>query len=70
MSGILICRYISAPRCTDLEACAGQHQSYKRAANLVEAVHQLMEHFQRYDNVPKASKLAKCMLHIFVYVCD
>lgn len=41
----------------DLEACAGQHQSYKRAANLVEAVHQLMEHFQQYKDVLKVSGL-------------
>jgi hypothetical protein len=40
----------------DLEACAGQHQSYKRAANLVEAVHQLMEHFQQYKDVPKVGE--------------
>jgi len=40
----------------DLEGCAGQHQSYKRAANLVEAVHQLMEHFQQYEDVEKVRR--------------
>ncbi|GFH10136.1 Vps53, partial [Haematococcus lacustris] len=38
---------------TDLEACSGRRDSYKKSANLLEAVHQLMEYFQQYEDVPK-----------------
>ncbi len=32
---------------------AGRRDSYKKSANLLEAVHQLMEYFQQYEDIPK-----------------
>jgi hypothetical protein len=30
-----------------------RREQYRKAANLVEAVHQLMEYFQQYEAIPK-----------------
>ncbi|KAG1671687.1 hypothetical protein FOA52_007478 [Chlamydomonas sp. UWO 241] len=40
-----------------LEAAAAGEGDYKKSANLLEAVHQLAEHFQQYEDVPKVTAL-------------
>ncbi len=37
----------------DLEAVCDRRDQYRKCANLVEAVHQLMEYFQQYEAIPK-----------------
>jgi hypothetical protein len=37
----------------DLEACAGRRDAYRKAANLLEAVHQLLEYFAQYTDIPQ-----------------
>lgn len=37
----------------DLEQASGGRDQYKKCANLLEAVHQLMEYFQQYESIPK-----------------
>ncbi|KAG2492670.1 hypothetical protein HYH03_009085 [Edaphochlamys debaryana] len=44
---------------TDLEAVCDRRDQYRKAANLVEAVHQLMEYFQQYEAIPKVRSLAR-----------
>lgn len=38
---------------SDLESVCDRRDQYRKAANLVEAVHQLMEYFQQYEAIPK-----------------
>ena len=38
---------------SDLEEVAGRRDQYKKCANLLEAVHQLMDYFQQYESIPK-----------------
>ena len=40
-------------RCADLEQVSGRRDQYKKCANLLEAVHQLMDYFQQYESIPK-----------------
>eukprot|EP00198_Chlamydomonas_reinhardtii_P007003 XP_001696339.1 subunit of GARP complex [Chlamydomonas reinhardtii] len=44
---------------TDLESVCDRRDQYRKAANLVEAVHQLMEYFQQYEAIPKVRSLAR-----------
>lgn len=44
---------------TDLEAVAYRRDQYKRCADLLEAVSQLMDYFQQYEQVPKIKSLTK-----------
>ncbi|KXZ52139.1 vps53 [Gonium pectorale] len=44
---------------TDLEAVCDRRDQYRKCANLVEAVHQLMEYFQQYEAIPKVRSLAR-----------
>lgn len=45
-----VCMFLAV---ADLEASAVRRDQYKRSANLLEAVHQLMEYFQQYEDIPK-----------------
>jgi hypothetical protein len=47
--------------CPDLESISGRRDSCKKSANLLEAVHQLMEYFQQYEDVPKVGPEGPCM---------
>jgi hypothetical protein len=40
---------------TDLEEVAGRRDQYKKCANLLEAVQQLMEYFQQYESIAKVT---------------
>ena len=42
---------------SDLEEVAGKRDQYKKCANLLEAVQQLMEYFQQYETIPKVCLL-------------
>nr|BCL66141.1 hypothetical protein [Volvox africanus] len=44
---------------TDLEAVCDRRDQYRKCANLVEAVHQLMEYFQQYEAIPKVRSLSR-----------
>nr|ADI46897.1 VPS53Af [Volvox carteri f. nagariensis] len=43
---------------TDLEALCDRRDQYRKCANLVEAVHQLMEYFQQYEAISKVRSIA------------
>lgn len=43
----------------DLEQVSGRRDQYKTCANLLEAVHQLMEYFQQYESIPKVRNLSR-----------
>ena len=50
----------------ELASAKRDNAQYKKCANLLEAVHQLMEHFQQYEAVPKVgahSALQPCSPH-------
>mmetsp|Transcript_28777 Transcript_28777/g.63416 ORF Transcript_28777/g.63416 Transcript_28777/m.63416 type:complete len:903 (+) Transcript_28777:134-2842(+) len=44
---------------TDLEQVAGRRDQYKKCANLLEAITQLMDYFQQYESIPKVKTLSK-----------
>ncbi|GFR43120.1 hypothetical protein Agub_g4124 [Astrephomene gubernaculifera] len=44
---------------TDLETACDRRDQYRKCANLMEAVHQLMEYFQQYEAIPKVRSLAR-----------
>ncbi|GAX83739.1 hypothetical protein CEUSTIGMA_g11164.t1 [Chlamydomonas eustigma] len=59
-------RYLSITSCfmltaavSDLEEAAGRRDQYKKCANLLEAIQQLMEYFQQYETIPKVRSLSR-----------
>eukprot|EP00798_Chlamydomonas_sp_ICE-L_P006224 gene6224-2841_t len=44
---------------SDLEAASKRRDQFKKCANLLEAVHQLMEYFQQYDDIPKVKNMSR-----------